>query len=131
MKNLITKIVLSLVMVFTVLSVNAQKVTVEEKVKKETDALVTALELDEDMAKTIYDISLKHGKEKKEMQKAFRKKKKAGEEVDKTTLKANIKTLYKAQIAAIKEVIGKDKAKAYKDFRKAQSDARKAAKKGE
>lgn len=130
--NILKKtILLSLVMILATISLSAQKVSVEEKVKKETDDLVAALNLDAETSKKIYDINLAVAQEKKVNWKAFNKRKKAGETVDKSELQAKTKELNKKKVADIKELLGKERAKDYKAYLKQKRMERKKAKEGQ
>ena len=125
MKKLMKLFIVSLILITTVFSTNAQKVSLEERVQQQTTDLVTALELDEEMSAQILEVKLQYAQERKGYQKEFRQSKKAGEEVSKEDKKAKMKPTYKAENQAIKAIIGKDHLKAYNAYKKELKAAKK------
>lgn len=90
-----------------------------QKARKLTDEVAAALELDEAQTQTVYDIQLATNLESKKINEAF----KAGS-ITKEEQKAQAKEVRKAGTAQIIEALGSDLGKQYKQFLKAQREAK-------
>lgn len=121
-------ILLTIAMMCAIFMAQAQKVTLEEKVQKETDGIVAALDLGDEMATAIYDISLKYAEERRTAAKSYKVKEKAGEEVDPTEKKEAMKAFNQQKNKEINELLGKELTKEYRAYRKELAAERKKSK---
>ena len=121
-------LLVSLMVMVAVISAQAQKVSLEDRVKKETDGLVAALDLGDDKAKGAYEINLKYAKERKAISKTYRTKKKAGEEVNVEEKKEAMKSINQKKNKEIKSLLGKELLPKYKAYKKQLAAERKKAK---
>lgn len=128
MKISMKVMLMSLVMLFVVTAASAQKkndTKLQEKAQAETDQLVEALGLNEDVAAKIYEITLNAKMESRAVSKQF----KAGD-IEKEEKKVQMKAIGKKKHDAIKALLSPDEKKAFINYNKEQKAKKKAAKKG-
>lgn len=114
---------LSMVLILSVTAANAQKKgdNLEDKAKAETEELLTALGLNDDVKTKAYEITLKAAQDSKEVYKAF----KAGD-ISEEDKKMQMKEINKKKTEDIKAILTPKQKKAYADFKKEQQAAKKA-----
>lgn len=133
MKNLLKFSLLSLAMVCFAFSANAQKkgkkqrFDIVERNKTEVATVAEKLELDEETTTQLLALTTASSEKLKAINNDFRAKKKAGEDVDVADKKAKSKEVWKETNPQIRELLGREKFKAYQAAMKEMKKARKAA----
>lgn len=128
MKNLLKVLALGMIMLCSMVSLNAQKqkkANPMERSQSETSAMIEALQLDEATGQKVAAINEMYAQKMKAQNEEMKAKKKAGEDVDRGAMKQEMKAMNKAKVAEIEAILGKEKAKEYKAFRKSQNKGRK------
>ena len=134
MKNLLKLSILSLVMVCFAFSANAQKKGKKQRIgfvernQTETAAVAEKLELDEETSTQLLELNRAASEKIDAINTDFRAKKKAGEEVDLEAKKASTRAIWKEANRKIRELLGKEKFKAYQAAAKEMKQARKGKK---